>query len=45
MQHLSQGQTLPVAVRDQLAGPVVLPSHFLRSIVASFQVPFDDCDF
>lgn len=34
----SQGQVLPPQIREQLAGPVVLPSVYLRTVTASFQV-------
>ncbi|GAB4820454.1 hypothetical protein N2152v2_007500 [Parachlorella kessleri] len=33
----AQGQALPSHLMDQLAGPVVLPSPFLRDAVAGFQ--------
>ncbi len=32
----TQGQALPSHVMEQLAGPVVLPSHYLREAVAGF---------
>ena len=31
-------QAIPAGVIEQLAGPVTLPSHYLRSTVGRFQV-------
>lgn len=33
----TQGQALPSHVMEQLAGPVVLPSHYLREAVAGLR--------
>lgn len=34
------GQALPPGIREQLNGPVILPSMYLRCATRSFQVPF-----